>query len=122
LRLKSSTSYDAGHPPASRCDRRPMTTPHAPAPPAALEALAAARSRIAVGLTAAMTAVYVAFILLIAFGKSWLGTTLAPGLSVGIALGVVVIVVAWALILVYVRWANTHYDHRVASIRDGARR
>ena len=65
-----------------------MTTPSAPAPPAALEALAAARSRIAVGLTAAMTAVYVAFILLIAFGKSWLGTILAPGLSVGIALGV----------------------------------
>jgi uncharacterized membrane protein (DUF485 family) len=99
-----------------------MTIPSAPAPPAALEALAAARSRIAVGLTAAMTVVYVAFILLIAFGKSWLGTILAPGLSVGIALGVLVIVVAWALILVYVRWANTHYDHRVTSIRDGARR
>ncbi len=85
----------------------------------ALDALAAARSRIAIGLTAAMTAIYVAFILLIAFGKTFLGTLLAPGLSIGIVLGVLVIVTAWTLILVYVRWANTHYDHRVASIRDG---
>ena len=86
---------------------------------AALESLAAARSRIAVGLTVAMTAIYVVFILLIAYGKPFLGTILAPGLSVGILLGVLVIVAAWALILIYVYWANTHYDHRVASIRHG---
>lgn len=86
---------------------------------AALESLAAARSRIAVALTAAMTAIYVAFILLIAYGKEFLGTIIAPGLSIGIALGVVVILAAWALILIYVRWANTHYDHRVTSIRQG---
>ena len=99
-----------------------MTTPGLPSPPAALEALAAARSRIAVGLTAAMTLIYVAFILLIAFDKPLLGSLIVPGLSIGIALGVVVIVSAWALILVYVRWANAHYDHRVASIRAGGRR
>jgi uncharacterized membrane protein (DUF485 family) len=95
-----------------------MTTP-ASSNHVALEALAAARSRIAVGLTAAMTAVYVAFILLIAFAKDFLGSLITPGLSVGIALGVLVIVAAWALILVYVYWANTHYDHRVVSIRAG---
>ena len=94
-----------------------MTTPVIASNHAALDALAAARSRIAIGLTAAMTAIYVAFILLIAFGKAFLGTLIAPGLSIGIALGVLVIVAAWALILVYVRWANTHYDHRVATIR-----
>ena len=99
-----------------------MTTPVPPSSHAALEALAAARSRIAVGLTAAMTVVYVAFILLIAFDKALLGTLIAPGLSIGIALGVFVIVTAWALILIYVRWANTHYDHRVVSIRAGGRR
>ncbi|MEZ5416967.1 MAG: DUF485 domain-containing protein [Vicinamibacterales bacterium] len=86
---------------------------------AALEALAAARWRIGLGLTVAMTAVYVVFILLIAYGKAFLGTTLAPGLSVGIALGVLVIVIAWAFILIYVRWANAHYDRAVASIRAG---
>ncbi len=108
--------------PASRCRPLPMTTSVPPSSPATLEALAAARSRIAVTLTAAMTAVYVAFILLIAFDKALLGRVLVPGLSLGIALGVLVIVTAWALILVYVRWANTHYDHRVATIRAGGRR
>ena len=86
---------------------------------AALEALALARRRIGLSLTATMTAIYVVFILLIAYGKAFLGTVLVPGLSIGMALGVVVILSAWALILIYVRWANEHYDHRVASIRDG---
>lgn len=88
---------------------------------AALTTLAAARWRIGLGLTAAMTAIYVVFILLIAYGKGVLGIVVAPGLSIGIALGVLVIVAAWALILIYVRWANTHYDHAVAAIRGGAR-
>ena len=86
---------------------------------AALEALALARWRIGLTLTAAMTAIYVVFILLIAYGKVFLGTVIVPGLSIGIALGVLVILSAWALILIYVRWANAHYDHRVAAIRDG---
>ena len=34
-----------------------------------------------------------------------------------ILLGVLVILTAWALIVVYVRWTNTHYDHRVADER-----
>lgn len=86
---------------------------------AALEALARQRWRIGLGLTAAMTAIYVVFILLIAYGKSVLGTVIAPGLSIGIALGVLVILAAWALILIYVRWANAHYDHAVSVIRQG---
>jgi uncharacterized membrane protein (DUF485 family) len=68
-----------------------------------------------------MTGIYVVFILLIAYGKGFLGTLLAPGLSIGIALGVLVILAAWALILVYVRWANDHYDREVAAIRGGRR-
>lgn len=87
----------------------------------ALVALAAARWRIGLGLTAAMTAIYVVFIVLIAYGKAFLGSLLVPGLSIGIALGVVVIFAAWALILVYVRWANRHYDREVAAIRGGRR-
>lgn len=97
-----------------------MPTPP-PSTHTALATLAAARWRIGLGLTAAMTAIYVVFILLIAYGKGVLGTVVAPGLSIGIALGVLVIVAAWALILIYVRWANTHYDHAVAAIRGGAR-
>lgn len=82
-----------------------------------LTRIAAARWRLALLLTAVMTLVYVGFILLIAFDKPLLGTILMPGLSLGILLGVLMILTAWALILIYVRWANTHYDSRVAAVR-----
>ncbi|MEY4634215.1 MAG: hypothetical protein RJA55_13 [Acidobacteriota bacterium] len=82
-----------------------------------LVTLSAARWRLSVLVTAAMTLIYVAFILLIAFNQELLGTVLVPGLSVGILLGVLVILSAMALILVYVRWTNRHYDAAVASIR-----
>ena len=82
-----------------------------------LTRVAAARWRLAILLTAAMTLVYVGFILLIAFNKELLATVIMPGLSLGILLGVLVIVTAWVLIVIYVRWTNTHYDHAVAHIR-----
>ena len=82
-----------------------------------LTRVAAARWRLAILLTTAMTVVYVGFILLIAFNKPLLGTVLMPGLSLGILLGVLVIVLAWVLIVIYVRWTNTHYDHAVADLR-----
>ena len=82
-----------------------------------LTRVAAARWRLALTLTAVMTIVYVGFILLIAFNKPLLGTVLVPGLSLGILLGVLIIATAWILIMIYVRWTNTHYDHRVADER-----
>lgn len=82
-----------------------------------LTRVAATRWRLALLLTAIMTIVYVGFILLVAFNKPLLGTVLTAGLSLGILLGVLLIVLAWALILIYVRWTNTHYDHRVADVR-----
>lgn len=85
--------------------------------PEQLRSLDAARWRMAVGLTVAMTVIYVGFIVLIAYAKAFLGTVLVPGLSMGILLGVVVILAAWALIVVYVRWANRHYDPAIAAFR-----
>jgi uncharacterized membrane protein (DUF485 family) len=82
-----------------------------------LTRVAAARWRLAILLTVIMTVVYVGFILLIAFNKPLLGTVLMPGLSLGILLGVLVIVTAWALIVIYVKWTNDHYDSAVAEIR-----
>jgi len=79
--------------------------------------VAADRWRLSLLLTAVMTLIYVGFILLVAYNKPLLGTILMPGLSLGIVLGVLIIVTAWVLILVYVRWTNTHYDHRVADVR-----
>jgi uncharacterized membrane protein (DUF485 family) len=87
------------------------TTPHT------LEAVSAARWRVALSLTVAMMAVYFGFILLVAFNKPLLGRALAPGLSLGMLLGVLVIVAAWMLTWVYVRWANTHYDSRLGGLR-----
>jgi uncharacterized membrane protein (DUF485 family) len=86
-----------------------------------LTRVAAARWRLALMLTTIMTVTYVGFILLIAFNKPLLGTVLMPGLSLGILLGVLLIVTAWALILVYVRWTNTHYDSTVAEVRRARR-
>jgi uncharacterized membrane protein (DUF485 family) len=82
-----------------------------------LEQVSAARWRIAVALTVAMMAVYFGFILLVAFGKDLLGTLVSPGLSLGMLLGALVIVVAWLLTWIYVRWANSHYDAAVAGLR-----
>ena len=82
-----------------------------------LTRVAATRWRLALLLTAVMTLVYVGFILLIAFDKPLLGTILMPGLSLGILLGVLLILTAWVLIMIYVRWTNTHYDSRVAAER-----
>jgi uncharacterized membrane protein (DUF485 family) len=87
----------------------------------ALEALARAQWRLALTLTAAMMAIYFGFILLVAWAKPLLAIPIVPGLSLGILLGALVIVSAWALIWVYVRWANGHYDATVASLREPRR-
>ena len=83
----------------------------------ALAALSAARWRVAILLTVAMMVLYFGFILLVAFGKPLLGRELAPGLSLGILLGTLVILASWLLIWVYTRWATAHYDRAIAQLR-----
>ncbi len=90
---------------------------------ARLHAVAAKRWRIAIWLSIIMLVAYYGFILLVAFNKPLLGTTLvsttvasgavSPGLSLGILLGALVIVFAWVLTLTYVNWANNKYDHEI---------
>ena len=75
-----------------------------------LQSLAKARWRIAITLTAVMIVMYFGFISLIAFNKEFLARRVAPGLSVGILLGVLVIIGSWLLTWIYVRWANGRYD------------
>ena len=82
-----------------------------------LEALAAARWRVAIALTLAMMVAYFAFILLVAFNKPLLGRQIVPGLSLGMLAGVLVILTAWALMWIYVRWANTRYDAAIRGMR-----
>jgi uncharacterized membrane protein (DUF485 family) len=82
-----------------------------------LKALDRARWSVALWLTLAMMAVYFGFILLVAYEKPFLTREIVPGLSVGILLGVLVILAAWISIWVYVRWANMHYDARIARLK-----
>ena len=82
-----------------------------------LEAVSAARWRIAISLTIAMMVAYFGFILLVAFNKPLLGVRVATGLSLGMLLGALVIVVAWALTWIYIAWANAHYDASVKGLR-----
>jgi uncharacterized membrane protein (DUF485 family) len=85
--------------------------------PAFLASVTAARWRVAITLTVAMMVAYFGFILLVAFNKPLLGTVIVPGLSLGMLLGALVIVVAWVLTWVYIRWANTHYDASLKGLR-----
>jgi len=79
-------------------------------PDSAIARLTARRWRVALWLTAAMLVVYFGFILLIAFAKPLMGAPVVGRLTLGILLGVLVIVSAWLLTWIYVRWANRHYD------------
>jgi len=75
-----------------------------------LQKVASSRQRIALILTTATMVVYFGFILLVAFNKPLLGTLITSGLSVGIVLGSLVILISWVLTGIYVYWANRHYD------------
>jgi uncharacterized membrane protein (DUF485 family) len=85
---------------------------------ARLAVVAARRWRVAIGLTVTMVTLYFGFILLIAYAKPVLARRIAPGLSLGILLGALVIVASWILTWVYVRWANTHYDTQLGQLRE----
>jgi uncharacterized membrane protein (DUF485 family) len=75
-----------------------------------IRALAKQRLWIALGLSAVMATIYFGFMAMFAFDKPLLGTMLAPGLSLCIVLGPLVIVSSFLLCLVYVVWANRVFD------------
>lgn len=91
--------------------------PPSPAAAAATRALAIRRWRFAATLTVLMVCVYFGFIALVAYEPKFLATQVQDGLSIGIILGALVIVAAWVLTYVYVRWANSTYDDALASLR-----
>jgi uncharacterized membrane protein (DUF485 family) len=80
-------------------------------------ALTQRHGSLAAALTAVMIVLYFGFVLLIAYNKPVMGRLIVPGLSVGILLGALVIVLSWLLTWFYVRWANTHYDSAVDRLK-----
>jgi uncharacterized membrane protein (DUF485 family) len=82
-----------------------------------LDVLTQRRLRVGLVLTALMLVVYFGFILLIAFAKDTMGELLTDGLSLGMLLGVLVILATWALTWYYVGWANRSYEPEVQRLR-----
>ena len=90
------------------------TTP----PSSSLEAVSAARWRVALSLTVAMMVVYFGFILLVAFGKGFLATKIGGGVtSIGMLIGLLVILSAVVLTGIYTQRANSRYDDLTEKLR-----
>lgn len=80
--------------------------------------LTRSRDRLAGWLTGAVLAAYFGFILLVAFGKPLLARPVGTGVtSLGIVLGVGLIVLAIALTGLYIRRANRAFDPLVERLR-----
>jgi len=80
------------------------------------------RSRFAWILSAAMLAIYFGFIFLIAFAPKLLGIPLGAGVTtVGIPIGLMVIVSAFVLTGIYVRRANSEFDAMTRQIIERAK-
>lgn len=73
--------------------------------------LVSKRNRLGLILSLLVMAMYFAFILAVAFAPKALGASLAGGITtVGIPIGVLIIVTAFLLTGVYVRRANAEFD------------
>ena len=75
------------------------------------KALVSERSSIAWALSVAMLVIYLGFILLVAYAPKFLGTPMGAGvMTVGIPIGLFVIISAFILTGIYVRKANARFD------------
>ncbi len=85
--------------------------------------LVSQRRSLAVTLTASVCILYFGFILLVAFAPGFLGASLGGGVTtVGIVVGVLVIVLAFLLTGFYVSRANGVYDPLIEEIIREARK
>lgn len=85
--------------------------------------LVTTRSKFAWKLTIAMLVVYFSFILTIAFSPETLGAPLSSDAvtTVGIPVGIVIIIFAFVLTGIYVRRANSEFDVLTAKIKEKAK-
>lgn len=83
------------------------------------QALVARRSRFTWTLTGIMLAVFFGYILLIAFNKEFLARPIGGGTTtIGIPIGIGVILTGILLTGIYVRRANSDFDPMVRQIRE----
>jgi uncharacterized membrane protein (DUF485 family) len=80
------------------------------------------RSSLGWMLSLIMLVVYFGFILLVAYAPKFLGTPIGTGVTtIGIPIGLAVIVLAFALTGIYVSKANSSYDVLIRKIVEGNR-
>jgi len=79
--------------------------------------LVSKKNKVAFTLAFLEIVIYFGFILLLAFKKEVLGQTLGEGLTLGIPIGIAVIVISWILTGIYVYWANSVYDKAVEELK-----
>jgi uncharacterized membrane protein (DUF485 family) len=85
------------------------------------QALKAQRSRLGWTLSIAMLVVYYGFILLVAFNKPFLSSRLGDGvMTMGIPVGLGVILFTVAITVYYVRRANNEFDAMTERVTKGA--
>ncbi|NEV62932.1 DUF485 domain-containing protein [Thiorhodococcus minor] len=82
--------------------------------------LVRSRKRFAWLLTIIILAIYYGFILTIAFAPSWLGTPVVEGATttIGMPIGVIIIVAAFVLTGIYVAKANSKFDALTKAVRE----
>jgi len=86
------------------------------------EQLVKERSSFAWKLSILMLVVYYAFIMVIAFSPETLGASIGDGVtSIGIPIGIAIIIFSFIITGVYVYRANNHFDKLTADIKKGAK-
>ena len=82
--------------------------------------LVSTRSKFAWTLTVTILVVYYAFILFIAFSPETLGAKVNPDamMTLGIPVGIAIIIFAFALTGIYVKRANSEFDGLLANLKD----
>lgn len=103
-----------------------MQPDHAPssgtAPDAGLfSALVRKRWTVSLILTALMLSIYYGFIIILAFRPDVFAAHVSERLTLGIPVGLGVIVASWLLTGIYVHWANNTYDADVHTIKHAMR-
>lgn len=83
----------------------------------AFKSLASEKVFISVVLTVFTMIIYYGFIYLVAYQKEYLGSALTEKVTVGIPIGIGVILLSWIGTGIYVLWANRRYDGLVEDLK-----
>jgi uncharacterized membrane protein (DUF485 family) len=75
------------------------------------------RWTVSVFLTVALFVIYYGYIMLVAVDKPLMAQRIGEVTTMGILLGVAVIVLSWVLTAIYVAWANNVHDSDVRDLK-----